>query len=81
MLPTQPNDFTTLESATERIDVLQNRLILCEQVLDDMVRSLEIATATGQLSLISSFVRSAEDYLTDRMDLAGENAMSNDDQG
>jgi hypothetical protein len=81
MLPTQPNDFTTLELATERIDVLQNRLILCEQVLDDMVRSLEIATATGQLSLISSFVRSAEDYLTDRMDLAGENAMSNDDQG
>ncbi len=81
MLPTQPNDFLTLESATERIDVLQNRLILCEQVLDDMVRSLEIATATGQLSLISSFVRSAEDYLTDRMDLAGENAMSNDDQG
>lgn len=81
MLPTQPNDFPTLESATERIAVLQNRLILCEQVLDDMVRSLEIATATGQLSLISSFVRSAEDYLTDRMDLAGENAMSNDDQG
>lgn len=81
MTPTSSTDFTTLDTAVERIDVLQNRLILCEQVLDDIVRSLEIATATGQMSLISSFVRSAEDYLTDRMDLAGENAMSSDDQG
>lgn len=81
MTPTSSTDFTTLEAAAERIDILQNRLILCEQVLDDMVRSLEIANATGQMSLTSSFVRSAEDYLTDRMDLAGENAMSSDDQG
>jgi hypothetical protein len=81
MIPTQPTDFTTIESATERIVVLQNRLLLCEQVLDDVVRSLEIAAATGQMNLTSSFIRSAEDYLTDRMDLAGENAMSSDDQG
>lgn len=79
MTPTSSTDFTTLEAAVERIDILQNRLILCEQVLDDIVRSLEIATATGQMSLISSFVRSAEDYLTDRMDLEEENAMSSDD--
>jgi uncharacterized protein YerC len=65
----KPDAVDTVEEAQELITTLQLRLLDCERFLDDLARSAEIATMTGQLHLLGSFVQTAQDYLQDRLEL------------
>lgn len=72
------DDIDTLEQAQEHIATLQLRLLDCERFLDDLARSAEIATMTGQLHLLGSFVQTAQDYLADRLDLESQDVTADD---
>lgn len=65
----KPDTVDTLEQAQELISTLQLRLLDCERFLDDLARSAEISTMTGQPHLLESFVQTAQDYLQDRLEL------------
>ena len=64
-----PKDFADIEQAQNKIELLQQRLMECEQQLDDITRCAEICLATNQFHLLNSFVDSANTYLQDRIDL------------
>jgi hypothetical protein len=77
MKVTKPDSVTTLEQAQELIDALQLKLLDCEKYLDDLARSAEISTMTGQPHLLSSFVATAQDYLLDRLELESTDVAAN----
>lgn len=64
-----PKDFADLTEAQNKIELLQDRLMACEQQLDDITRCAEICLVTNQFHLLNSFVDSANFYLQDRIDL------------
>ena len=73
----KPDTIDTVEEAQELITTLQLRLLDCERFLDDLARSAEIATMTGQPHLLSSFVQTAQDYLQDRLELESTDVTAN----
>jgi hypothetical protein len=58
-----------LDLAKIHINSLQDRLLACEQALDDVVRAYEIAQASGQYQLVQYFVSAAEKILVDRLEV------------
>lgn len=69
MIFADPKEFTDIEQAQAKIETLQQRLLDCEQKLDDIARCAEICMITNQFHLLSSFVDAANQYLVDRIDL------------
>ena len=76
-----PDTVTTLEEAQELIVTLQLKLLDCERFLDDLARSAEISTMTGQPHLLSSFVETAQDYLLDRLELESTDVAADSNNG
>ncbi len=62
-----PKSVTKINAARELILDLQQRLFRCEQALDDLARSAEIADITKQTHLMQSFVDAAQVCLVDRL--------------
>jgi aminoglycoside/choline kinase family phosphotransferase len=62
-----PKSVTKIKAARELILDLQKRLFRCEQALDDLARSAEIADITKQTQLMQSFVDAAQVCLEDRL--------------
>ncbi len=62
-----PKSVTKIKAARELILDLQKRLFRCEQALDDLARSAEIAEITKQTHLMQSFVDAAQVCLEDRL--------------
>ena len=62
-----PKSVTRIKAARELILDLQKRLFRCEQALDDLARSAEIAEITKQTHLMQSFVEAAQVCLEDRL--------------
>jgi len=62
-----PESIKKIKQARELIADLQRRLFRCEQALDDLARSAEIADITKQTHLMSSFVEAAQVCLEDRL--------------
>ena len=62
-----PKDITKLKVAREVVLELQRRLFRCEQALDDLARSAEIADITKQTHLMQTFVDAAQVCLVDRL--------------
>jgi hypothetical protein len=63
------NEVDSIEQAKSYIECLQEKLIKCEQELDDLVRACEIATASKQFYLLDNFIKSAYQNLEDRIEL------------
>ena len=81
MKQVQPDTIATLEEAQELIATLQLKLLDCERFLDDLARSAEISTMTGQPHLLSSFVETAQDYLLDRLELESTDVTADSNNG
>lgn len=62
-----PKSVKKIKEARELILDLQKRLFKCEQALDDLARSAEIADITKQTHLMQTFVDSAQVCLEDRL--------------
>lgn len=62
-----PEDISDIEQARKIIADLQVCLMAREQSLDDLVRAVEIAEATKQMNLTSSFREAAIEQLRDRL--------------
>ena len=62
-----PKSVTKIKAARELILDLQKRLFKCEQALDDLARSAEIADITKQTHLMQTFIEAAQVCLTDRL--------------
>ena len=81
MKPIDTDSIATLEEAQELVNTLQLKLLDCERYLDDLARSAEIATMTGQPHLLSSFVQTAQDYLVDRLELESTDVAADSNNG
>jgi len=64
-----PKAIKKIAEARKLVEDLQLRLFRCEQALDDLARSAEIADITKQTHLMSSFVEAAQVCLEDRLTL------------
>lgn len=62
-----PDTVEDIEQARKIITDLQVRLLKGEQILDDLVRSVEIAEITKQYHLTTSFRVAGEEFLQDRI--------------
>jgi len=62
-----PKSIKKIKEARELVAELQRRLFQCEQALDDLARSAEIADITKQTHLMTSFVEAAQVCLSDRL--------------
>jgi len=62
-----PKSVKKIKEARELILDLQKRLFRCEQALDDLARSAEIADITKQTHLMQSFIEAAQVCLEDRL--------------
>lgn len=62
-----PKSVTKIKAARELILDFQRRLFKCEQALDDLARSAEIADITKQTHLMQTFVEAAQVCLEDRL--------------
>jgi len=62
-----PDTVEDIEKARKLIAELQMRLLKGEQILDDLVRSVEIAEITKQFHLTASFRLAGEEFLLDRI--------------
>ena len=62
-----PKSVKKIKEARELILDLQKRLFKCEQALDDLARSAEIADITKQTHLMQTFVDAAQVCLEDRL--------------
>lgn len=62
-----PKDIKKIKEARELVADLQRRLFRCEEALDDLARSAEIADITKQTHLMASFVEAARVCLSDRL--------------
>lgn len=69
MIFVNPKDFTDIEQAQAKIELLQDRLMECEKTLDDITRCAEICMVTNQFHLLGSFIGASNHYLLDRIDL------------
>ncbi len=56
-----------LKDARDTIDLLQDRLFKCEQMLDDLARGVEIAMESKQYYLSLGFIQDAREMLEDRL--------------
>jgi hypothetical protein len=65
----QTNTLEDLDTAKIHINTLQDKLLACEQTLDDLLRVCELAQATGQYQLINPFMKQANNTLVDRMEI------------
>jgi hypothetical protein len=64
-----PKAIKKIAEARKLVEDLQLRLFRCEQALDDLARSAEIADITKQTHLMTSFVEAAQVCLEDRLTL------------
>lgn len=63
------DEVAELEQAKELIAMLQERLIVREQCLEDLARAVEIAEVSRQFQIVTSFRQAAEEQLKDKIDV------------
>ena len=63
------DEVAELEQAKELIAMLQERLIVREQCLEDLARAVEIAEVSRQFQIMTSFREAAEEQLKDKIDV------------
>ena len=64
-----PKDLKRIGPARAAITTLQERLLACEQALDDLSRAVEIAEVSRQFQIVTSFRQAAEEQLKDKVDV------------
>jgi hypothetical protein len=67
MEPVDFNNIKTSKKIKQLINDLQTRLLRTEDALEDLARAAEIASITGQLEMMSTFVEQATLVLVDRV--------------
>lgn len=63
------DEIAELEQAKELVAMLQERLIVREQCLEDLARAVEIAEVSRQFQVVTSFRQAAEEQLKDKIDV------------
>lgn len=63
------DEVAELEQAKELIAMLQERLIVREQCLEDLARAVEIAEVSRQFQIVTGFRQAAEEQLKDKIDV------------
>lgn len=66
----EPVNFEQIKASKkvkQLIADLQERLLLTEDVLEDMTRAAEIVEITGQKEILSTWIEQSNEFLKDRM--------------
>lgn len=66
----EPVDFETIKASKKvkkLIAELQERLLLTEDVLEDITRAAEIVEVTGQREILSTWIAQSNEFLKDRV--------------
>jgi len=67
MEPVNFDDIKASKKVKKLIAELQYRLLQTEDALEDIARAAEIAEVTGQVEMMSTFVKQANELLADRI--------------
>lgn len=67
MEPINFDDVKASKKVKKLIAELQYRLLQTEDALEDIARAAEIAEVTGQVEMMSTFVKQANELLADRI--------------
>ena len=67
MEPINFDDIKASKKVKKLIAELQYRLLQTEDALEDIARAAEIAEVTGQVEMMSTFVKQANELLEDRI--------------
>lgn len=67
MKPVNFDEIKASKKVKKLIYELQERLLLTEDVLEDMTRAAEIVEITGQKEILSTWVGQANEFLRDRI--------------
>ena len=59
----------TYTNAPKRLKPAIERLAEAERLLEDLARSVEIASVTGQIALTDVYRQAAEEYLKDKLSI------------
>lgn len=62
-----PESIKKIKEARKYIDLLQTRLLKCEEELDNLARATEIAMISQQYQLLLTFLQGAREILEDRL--------------
>ena len=66
MEPVNFDEIKASKKVKQLIAELQERLLLTEDVLEDMTRAAEIVEITGQKEILSTWIGQANEFLQDR---------------
>lgn len=67
MEPINFNEIKASKKVKKLIAELQDRLLLTEDVLEDMTRAAEIVEVTGQREILSTWIAQSNEFLQDRI--------------
>lgn len=67
MEPVNFDEIKASKKVKKLIAELQERLLLTEDVLEDMTRAAEIVEITGQKEILSTWIGQANEFLQDRI--------------
>jgi hypothetical protein len=67
MEPVNFDEIKASKKVKQLIAELQERLLLTEDVLEDMTRAAEIVEITGQKEILSTWIGQANEFLQDRI--------------
>lgn len=67
MEPVNFDEIKASKKVKKLIYDLQERLLLTEDVLEDMTRAAEIVEITGQREILSTWIEQANEFLKDRI--------------
>jgi hypothetical protein len=67
MEPVNFNEIKASKKVKQLIAELQERLLLTEDVLEDITRAAEIVEITGQREMLSTWIEQSNEFLKDRI--------------
>lgn len=67
MEPINLDELKASKKVKQLIADLEQRLLLTEDVLEDMTRAAEIVEVTGQREILSTWIEQANEFLKDRI--------------
>ena len=67
MEPINLDELKASKKVKQLIANLEQRLLLTEDVLEDMTRAAEIVEVTGQREILSTWIEQANEFLKDRI--------------